>query len=243
MSLFRHLLISDSAEITPANITANINSIPMLNGTNFKSWKKNLNIVLGVMDLNFALRVDSPPPLTDKSTSNEKGEMERWERSDRMYMMIMKKAIPEGTMSDKVKTAKEFMTEIEKVFVKSEKAEIDNIREYSMQMSHLTSKFKALMLDFYEDLLVHLILISLPPKFSQFKGCLNYPKPDDGERYIYDGDEFVTGCESLDKVERILKLFCDNKLAVLYSNNNRSSVKSKHNDIKFLVVKERIQSG
>ena len=39
-----------------------------------------------------------------------------------------------------------------------------------------------------------------------------------------------------------LRLSCD-KLAILYSNNNRSSMKSKHIDIKFLVVKERIQSG
>ena len=31
-------------------------------------------------------------------------------------------------------------------------------------------------------------------------------------------------------------------LAVLYSNNNRSSTKSKHIDIKFLVIKERVQS-
>ena len=30
---------------------------------------------------------------------------------------------------------------------------------------------------------------------------------------------------------------------MLYSNNNRSSIKSKHIDIKFLVVKERVQNG
>ena len=30
---------------------------------------------------------------------------------------------------------------------------------------------------------------------------------------------------------------------MLYSNNNKSSAKSKHIDIKFLVVKERVQSG
>ena len=30
---------------------------------------------------------------------------------------------------------------------------------------------------------------------------------------------------------------------MLYSNNNRSSLKSKRIDIKFLVVKERVQSG
>ncbi|XP_075515890.1 secreted RxLR effector protein 161-like [Primulina tabacum] len=44
-------------------------------------------------------------------------------------------------------------------------------------------------------------------------------------------------------IERPLGLFCDNRSAVLYSNNNRSSTKSKHIDIKFLVVKERAQSG
>ena len=142
----------------PVNITANINSIPMLNGTNFKSWKDNLLIVLGVMDLDLALRTDSPLPLTDKSISDDKREMERWEKSNRMCMMIMKKAIPEafrGTISDKITNAKEFLDEIEKRFAKNEKAEIstllanlismkykgkDNIREYIMEMSHLASK-------------------------------------------------------------------------------------------------------
>ena len=47
----------------------------------------------------------------------------------------------------------------------------------------------------------------------------------------------------MDNIERPLKLYCDNKLVVLYSNNNRSSTKSKHIDIKFLVVKEKVQSG
>ena len=54
---------------------------------------------------------------------------------------------------------------------------------------------------------------------------------------------FVTGLHILDGIERPLKLFCDNKSAVLYSNNNKSSTKSKFIDIKFLVVKERVQSG
>ncbi|KAH9782842.1 hypothetical protein KPL71_009093 [Citrus sinensis] len=54
---------------------------------------------------------------------------------------------------------------------------------------------------------------------------------------------FVTGLRILEGVERPLKIFCDNKSAVLYSNNNRSSTKSKHIDIKFLVMKERVQSG
>ena len=54
---------------------------------------------------------------------------------------------------------------------------------------------------------------------------------------------FVTGLCIVDTIERPLKIFCDNNSAVLYSNNNKSSTKSKHIDIKFLIVKERVQSG
>ena len=39
---------------------------------------------------------------------------------------------------------------------------------------------------------------------------------------------FVTRLRILDGIERPLKLFCDNKSTVLYSNNNRSSTKSKN---------------
>ena len=53
----------------------------------------------------------------------------------------------------------------------------------------------------------------------------------------------VIGLQIMDGIERPLKLFFDNKSTVLYSNNNRSSSKSKHIGIKFLVIKERVQSG
>ena len=88
--------------MTPANVTANINLIPMLTGSNFKSWQKNLLIVLGFMDLDLAIRKNAPAPLTAESTSDKKREIERWERSNRMCLMIMKKSIPEafrGTIS------------------------------------------------------------------------------------------------------------------------------------------------
>ncbi|GAB2276586.1 hypothetical protein Dimus_039200 [Dionaea muscipula] len=53
---------------------------------------------------------------------------------------------------------------------------------------------------------------------------------------------FITGLWILDGIHRPLKINCDNKAAELYAKNNRSSSKSKHIDIKFLVVKERVQS-
>src|SRR3954465_15874417 len=55
--------------------------------------------------------------------------------------------------------------------------------------------------------------------------------------------KFITGLRILEGLERPLKIYCDNNSAVMYINNNMSSSKSKHIDIKVLAVKERIQSG
>ena len=191
---FACLLISDSSTSSASNINANINSIPMLNGTNFKTWHENLQIVLGVMDLNLALWVSSPASLIVESFSNEKRDIERWEKSNRMCLMIIKKAIPEalrGTISETIKTTKEFIEEIKNRFSKNEKSETStllanlismrykgngNITEYIIEMSHLASKLRAHKLDLSEDLLVHLVLISLPTQFSQFKVSYNCQK-------------------------------------------------------------------
>ena len=54
---------------------------------------------------------------------------------------------------------------------------------------------------------------------------------------------FITGLLILSGVEKPLKLYCDNKSAFLYSNNNRSSSRSRYIGIKFLVVKDSVQSG
>ena len=96
-----------------------------------------------------------------------------------------------GTISETIKIAKEFLEEIKNRFSKNEKSETStllenliskrykgngNIREYIMEMSHLASNLRAHKLDLSEDLLVHLVLISLPTQFSQFKVSYNYQK-------------------------------------------------------------------
>ena len=70
-------MFSDSVSSSASNITDSINSIPMLNGTNFKTWHENLQTVLGVMDLDLELRVSSLAPLTVESSSDEKMDIER----------------------------------------------------------------------------------------------------------------------------------------------------------------------
>ncbi|XP_058754566.1 uncharacterized protein LOC131627727 [Vicia villosa] len=171
-----------------------MNSVPVLNGENFKDWKENILIVLGCMDLDLALRMEQPPSPTDSTTPEEKKNYEKWDRSNRMSLMIIKRGIPEafrGTISEEITSAKDFLDEIEKCFAKSDKAETStllqslisikykgkgNIREYIMEMSNIASKLKALKLDLSDDLLVHLVLISLPAQFDQFKISYNCQK-------------------------------------------------------------------
>ena len=75
------------------NIIANINYIPILNASNFKSWQENFLIVFVDMNLYLALKIDSSLSFTDESTPDDQREIERWERSNRMCIMIIKNVI------------------------------------------------------------------------------------------------------------------------------------------------------
>ncbi|RVW67678.1 Retrovirus-related Pol polyprotein from transposon TNT 1-94 [Vitis vinifera] len=176
-----------------SSISANVNNIPVLNGTNFKKWKEHVIIVLGCMDLDFALREDRPSDLTSASTAEQRSTMEKWERSNRMSLMIMKHSIPEairGAIPEETQ-AKAFLDQIANRFAANEKVETstilsklvsmrykgkENIREYIMEMSNLVTRLKALKLELSEDILVHLVLISLPTQFSPFKISYNTQK-------------------------------------------------------------------
>ncbi|CAA0806005.1 Unknown protein, partial [Striga hermonthica] len=141
-----------------------------------------------------ALRIDQPASLTENITTEEKLCFEKWERSNRLSLMIIKKSIPKifrGTISDDITLAKEFLVEIEKRFNKSDKAKMStllkslvtmrylgkgNIREYILKMSNIASKLRALKLDLSEDMPVLLVLLSLLPQYDQFKVSYNCQK-------------------------------------------------------------------
>jgi hypothetical protein len=53
--------------------------------------------------------------------------------------------------------------------------------------------------------------------------------------------KFVAGLRVVDSIEIPLKLYCDNKPAVLYAHNNKKTKAVKHINIRFYVVKEKIQ--
>jgi hypothetical protein len=52
---------------------------------------------------------------------------------------------------------------------------------------------------------------------------------------------FIPGLKVVDSISKPLLLYCDNEPAVFYSNNNKLSAATKHIDIKYFVVKDRVQ--
>ena len=115
--------------ISASSISANVNNIPVLNGTNFKKWKEHVIIVLGCMDLDYALRVDRPSDLTSVSTAEQRSAMEKWERSNRMSLMIMKHSILEtirGAIPEETQ-AKAFLNQIANRLAVNEKVETSTI--------------------------------------------------------------------------------------------------------------------
>ena len=65
-----------------ATISANLNSILILNESNFKDWKKKIFIDLGCIDLDLALRIERLITPTDSSSFVDKGNYEKWESSN-----------------------------------------------------------------------------------------------------------------------------------------------------------------
>jgi hypothetical protein len=54
--------------------------------------------------------------------------------------------------------------------------------------------------------------------------------------------KFVSGLRVVDSIERPLKLYCDNEPAILYAHNKKKTKVVKHINIRFYVVKEKIQN-
>ena len=52
--------------------------------------------------------------------------------------------------------------------------------------------------------------------------------------------KFIPGLKVVDDIYRPLKLYCDKNPAVQYAHNNKSSGATKHIDIKYYVVKDKV---
>ncbi|CAN6546754.1 unnamed protein product [Malus baccata var. baccata] len=177
----------------PHMTSLNFNNIETLTGSNFKKWKEDVEIVLGLMDLDLALREEKPKSITAESTADEKMKFEKWERANRMSMMIMKKAMAQSVKGGIPKTdnAREFLAAVGEKFKESTKAEtgtfltqitsmkydgVGSVREHILKMVDLAHKLKDLEVPMTDQFLVHMALNSLPSKYGQLKVSYNTQK-------------------------------------------------------------------
>ena len=79
--------------MNPTGINGYLFGIEQLSGANFKKWKEQVGSVLGCMDLDYVLRESEPTKPNSKSTNEQKALYEKWERFNRMSLMIMKGSI------------------------------------------------------------------------------------------------------------------------------------------------------
>ena len=54
-------------------------------------------------------------------------------------------------------------------------------------------------------------------------------------------EEFHFGLRIVDSITRPLKVFCDNSIVVFFAKNNKNGSRSKHIDIEYLVIRERVK--
>ena len=152
--------------MNPTAITYYLSSIEQLSGANFKKWKEQIGIVLGCMDLDYALREPTPTKLTSESTNEQKSLYEKWERSNRMSVMIMKGSITpaiRGAIPDLDNTMS-YIKSVEEQFLGTSKF-LENtlmikmitmkydghsgVREHIMKMSDMASQLKGMDMTFF----------------------------------------------------------------------------------------------
>uniref|UniRef100_A0A2N9G0L4 Integrase catalytic domain-containing protein n=1 Tax=Fagus sylvatica TaxID=28930 RepID=A0A2N9G0L4_FAGSY len=110
--------------VQPANFSDIRYDIPELKGDNYKIWKERVLLHLGWMDIDYAIRKDEPPALTDTSIAADIALYERWERSNRLSMMFIKTRISAGIRGsvDQHEKVRDLLKAIDEQFVTSDKA-------------------------------------------------------------------------------------------------------------------------
>ncbi|PRQ57453.1 hypothetical protein RchiOBHm_Chr1g0348501 [Rosa chinensis] len=118
---FNYSLHHDSIEIFPSNVL----SVEPLSGSNFKKWKEDIIISLGLADLGIALRTTKPESAHATGTNQQRAAYEKWERSNRLSLLVMKRSMTEairGSIED-CEYAVDYLDAIGKKYKESEKAE------------------------------------------------------------------------------------------------------------------------
>ncbi|KAM1105170.1 hypothetical protein ACFX13_013761 [Malus domestica] len=107
--------------------STNLNNVEPHTSIDYKKWKHDLEIVLGVMVWDLALRTKEPSMPTDGSTSKQRSKYEKWHKSNRISLLIIKRSMTDvvrRAFTD-VTCAKVLLKSIQQKYKESPKTMID----------------------------------------------------------------------------------------------------------------------
>lgn len=167
----------------------NLINIEKLNGTNFKTWKQQIDMNLGLLEFTIAFKEPKPAALTNISSQEEKDAFKKWERANDMSLLIMQNSMEEHIRGGipGCDLAKDYMEAVEEKFKRSDKAESSSylttltstkfdgtgsMREHLLKLVNVANKLNNLDLQITDQFLVHMALNSLSSDYEQVK--INY---------------------------------------------------------------------
>ncbi|CAL8990375.1 unnamed protein product [Prunus brigantina] len=167
----------------------NLINIEKLNGTNFKTWKQQIDMNLGLHEFTIAFKEPKLAALTDVSSQEEKDAFKKWERANDMSLLIMQNSMEEHIRGGipGCDLAKDYMEAVEEKFKRSDKAESSSylttltstkfdgtgsMREHLLKLVNVANKLNNLDLQITDQFLVHMSLNSLSSDYEQVK--INY---------------------------------------------------------------------
>ena len=164
-------------------------SIEMLNGSNYKKWKQDVDFSLGIVDLDIALR-ENKPEVNAESTAEQREHLAKWVRADRLSLIAIKRTISEhllGGLPEEC-TAKEFLAALKERYQVSDNAESGRllkklmdvkyendggVRDFILKVVDIQGKLKNHKIDLNDKFIVGHALNCLPADFTQIKTAYN----------------------------------------------------------------------
>ncbi|XP_028944964.1 uncharacterized protein [Malus domestica] len=166
----------------------NLINIEKLNGNNFRTWKQQIDLNLGLLEFAIAFKQPKPHALTSESTKDQKDAFEKWARANEMSLLIMQNAMEEHIRGGvpSCDLAKDYLAAIEEKYKRSDKVETGSyltaltsakfdggsIREHLLKLVNVGNKLNTLDVPISEQFLVHMALNSLTAEYEQVK--INY---------------------------------------------------------------------
>ncbi|BFG36191.1 hypothetical protein CerSpe_224650 [Prunus speciosa] len=168
--------------------TTNLNNIETLTGSNsnYKKWKRGLELTPGLLDIDMAIREEAPEKPEEYAIAEEKAYFAKWERANRIVTLIMLRSMLPAVKGGipLSNNAKVFLESISLKFKESEKAEMgfliykltgmkyegdESVRTHFLNMIGIEMNLRNYGEYIDDGMLVYLALSSRPNDFKQIK--------------------------------------------------------------------------